>query len=222
MRADRRQEFVDTALQVFDRQGAANTSLRDVIGAMNGGKGVGMSVFYYYFESKDDLVNACLASYFDRNTREAITVLDNPSLDVQDTLDGIAAPLVDVIRKLYEIFAEKENWYNYLGTNLNLVNGFLSRIITHLAQALDRWLERGDLPRTRLTDAVDTTTLAWLIADGMASVISNGKAELDPSQKSETHTILFGETVAVLSQLLDLPLKVPQTVTSARGMTARC
>lgn len=83
-------------------------------------------------------------------------------------------------------------------------------------------MERGDLPRTRLTDAVDTTTLAWLIADGMASVINNGKAELDPSQKSETHTILFGETVAVLSQLLDLPLKVPQMVTSARGMTARC
>lgn len=222
MREDRRQEFVDTALQVFERQGAANTSLRDVIGAMNDGRGVGMSVFYYYFESKDDLVNACLTSYFDRNAREVITVLDNPSLDVQEALDGIAVPLVDVIRKLYEIFAEKENWYNYLGTNLNLVNGFLSMIITHLTHALDRWLEQGDLPRTRLTDAIDTTTLAWLLANVTASVISSGKAALDPSEKYETHTALLTETVAVLSQLLDYPLEVPRAVTSVRGMTARC
>ena len=209
-------------MRLFTQNGVTTTSLRDIIKAMNDGKGVGMSVFYYYFESKDDLVNACLSTYFDQQAQDAIEILDDPSLDVQDVLDGVAAPLIAGIQKLSEAFADNENWYNYLGSNANLVNGFMTKIISHLAQALSRWLEQGKLPRTVLTDAIDTETLAWLISDGMSSVIDNRKMALDTSNEDEMYAVLFEGAVAFLSQLLGRPLKMPQAITSLRDMTARC
>lgn len=208
-RLDRRNEFIETAMQVFGQKGAAHTSLRDVIKAMNKGKGVGMSVFYYYFRSKDDLVNACVNSYFNSYVQAVIAVLDNPSLDVQGALDGVTPHIIKAIQKMDAIFSDRTFRYDYLGSNLNLVDSFLSRIIAHLVQALDRWLKQGDLPRTRLTETAGTETIAWLISDGMSSVIIKRGNPDSHTDTPGSISFRLEETAAYLSQLLNLPLKAP-------------
>ena len=60
-RDERRHEFIAAAADVFEAQGVANTTVRDVTEHM----GVARSLFYYYFQDKDDLVDAVIDEYVD-------------------------------------------------------------------------------------------------------------------------------------------------------------
>ena len=209
LREQRRSEFVTTAMRVFDRKGAANTSLRDVIHAMNHGKGVGMSVFYYYFKSKDDLIDACVRTYLASYVDHVVDILQDSDLSVQEALDDICPHLIRAIWKMDVIFADKANWYSYLSTNSNVMEGFVRQIIDPLTKALDRWLDRGDLPQTQLIQTASTRTVAWLMADGLSSIVSNGRGAAGNPQIREVVRQRVRESVAFFSQLLGLPLKAP-------------
>ncbi len=74
---DRRFALINTATQLFAKQGYHPTSVQDIVEAL----GVGKGVFYWYFPSKDELLKEILrASLFDlRTTQEkAIGDSDNP------------------------------------------------------------------------------------------------------------------------------------------------
>jgi AcrR family transcriptional regulator len=51
--AARKREFADTAQSLFESRGYENTSVDDIIGKM----GVAKGLFYYYFDSKEDLLD---------------------------------------------------------------------------------------------------------------------------------------------------------------------
>ena len=59
--AEKRERLVEGARQVFYRQGVERTSLADVAEQA----GVPVGNIYYYFKTKDDLVNATVESYSD-------------------------------------------------------------------------------------------------------------------------------------------------------------
>ena len=89
----KREQFIATALELFARKGVGNTSLRDVIKAMNGGAGTSPSVFYYYFASKGDLFEACFSTYM--------------GFADQDTLPGVSSIVAKTqqIRSLSIVFS---------------------------------------------------------------------------------------------------------------------
>lgn len=73
----RRSAIISTATKLFAEQGYHPTSVQDIVDAL----GVGKGVFYWYFPSKDELLNEILrASLFDlRTTQErAISDAQNP------------------------------------------------------------------------------------------------------------------------------------------------
>jgi AcrR family transcriptional regulator len=53
-RSERRDEFLDTAVELFNEKGYYNTSVDDIVDRMDVAKGL----FYYYFKTKEDLVEA--------------------------------------------------------------------------------------------------------------------------------------------------------------------
>jgi AcrR family transcriptional regulator len=53
-RSERRDEFLDTAVELFNEKGYYNTSVDDIVDRM----GVAKGLFYYYFKTKEELVEA--------------------------------------------------------------------------------------------------------------------------------------------------------------------
>lgn len=57
----RRDEFIAAATTVFEKQGVAQTTICNITEHMN----VARSLFYHYFQDKDDLVDAVIDRYVD-------------------------------------------------------------------------------------------------------------------------------------------------------------
>lgn len=58
----RRQDLIDKAEQLFAQSGYENTTVSDIVKATS----VAQGTFYYYFKSKQDIVNAIIFQHIDR------------------------------------------------------------------------------------------------------------------------------------------------------------
>ncbi len=73
----RKQELLMTAMRLFASQGYEQTSINQIIAALNISKGA----FYHHYSSKEDLVEALAAMYAEEAAERARTVLEDESLD---------------------------------------------------------------------------------------------------------------------------------------------
>lgn len=163
----KRQEFIDTATELFGRHGVDGTSLRDVIKASNGGKGVSPSVFYYYFDSKDDLINACMDSYMGSYARSIVAALDDDGQSTQDMIDKVlicVGRAWEGIRGFFPSADERDDWVNRFDRL------FVDALLSSMTQALARALDRGDLPVTQLSRQVGPSGLAALLCTGTSTI----------------------------------------------------
>ena len=73
----RKQELLVTAMRLFATQGYEQTSISQIIAALNISKGA----FYHHYSSKEDLVEALAAMYAEEAAARARSVLEDASLD---------------------------------------------------------------------------------------------------------------------------------------------
>jgi AcrR family transcriptional regulator len=73
----RKQELLVTAMRLFAAHGYEQTSINQIIAALNISKGA----FYHHYSSKEDLVEALAAMYAEEAAERARTVLEDASLD---------------------------------------------------------------------------------------------------------------------------------------------
>ena len=72
---ERRQEFVDAAEKLFRENGIVDTTVNNIVKELNVAKGL----FYYYFKSKDDVIDAISAKYaeaFNESMRKSMSTPD--------------------------------------------------------------------------------------------------------------------------------------------------
>ncbi len=84
---DRKQEIIDTAERLFRENGYKNTSVDAIIGAMNVAKGT----FYYYFKSKEAVLEAIVHRTLDQVVAQARQLADEPSLDALTKMQMLLA-----------------------------------------------------------------------------------------------------------------------------------
>jgi AcrR family transcriptional regulator len=72
---ERRNEFVDAAEKLFRENGIVDTTISSIVKEMNVAKGL----FYYYFKSKDDVIDAISEKY-----NEVFNEMMNASMDHSD------------------------------------------------------------------------------------------------------------------------------------------
>jgi AcrR family transcriptional regulator len=83
--SERRQEFLLTAQQLFHNQGYDNTSVNDILQAMNVAKGT----FYHYFTSKEDLLDS-LVDMISRNIIDDLKILiSNPDMNAVEKMNAV-------------------------------------------------------------------------------------------------------------------------------------
>lgn len=97
----RRQEIIDTACELFASRGISKTSISDIAEAV----GVAKGLVYYYFSSKEDLIQSMverLSAGVDQALQE---ILDRPGLDFYGRLSEIIAFYFQAIPAQKTIYA---------------------------------------------------------------------------------------------------------------------
>ena len=86
---ERQKEIVEAAKQLFFSKGYEATSTVDIMKAV----GIAKGTLYYYFSSKEEILDALIEDITDQMVIRAQKVLDNKALSVIDRMVGIIAAI---------------------------------------------------------------------------------------------------------------------------------
>jgi len=76
----RKKELIDIAARLFHEKGYENVSVRDILKEVNGAPGM----FYYYFQSKQDIYLAVMDDYINEKLERKITMLESSTLSFEE------------------------------------------------------------------------------------------------------------------------------------------
>ncbi len=130
---ERKNEILDTAEALFFTKGYEKTTINDILNEI----GIAKGTFYYYFKSKDEVMDAIVVRMASNAIQAAEAVADNPNLPVQE--------------KLIQIFANsfssehKEEMIEHMhqSGNAELHQRSLTQCVVQLTPVLTRVLEQG-------------------------------------------------------------------------------
>jgi AcrR family transcriptional regulator len=110
--AVRRGTFLDAAQQLIQAKGYAQTSVQDVLDAVDTSKGA----FYHYFDSKGALLNAVIERMVEGALDTVQPVLDDPALSAVQKLQGVFGGIAsfktarkDLLLRLTETWMSDDN-----------------------------------------------------------------------------------------------------------------
>lgn len=72
-----KRKIMETGIQLFNQNGFKSTSVQDIVQLM----GVTRGTFYYYFNSKEELLKDIHLSYIEKIVKEQEVILNNSSYD---------------------------------------------------------------------------------------------------------------------------------------------
>src|SRR5699024_11528359 len=90
-----KEQITNQSIQLFEEKGFSQTSIQDIVDALNVTKGT----FYYYFSSKEQLLMDIHLKYIDNLLIRQQQILDNISLSHQEKLTKIIAMLIHDIKE---------------------------------------------------------------------------------------------------------------------------
>ncbi len=93
---ERRSEFVDAAEKLFKENGIVDTTINSIVKEMNVAKGL----FYYYFKSKDDVIDAISDKYNEVFNEMMHASMDKPTYE--ERLEQFIDNCIVSFRNLYE------------------------------------------------------------------------------------------------------------------------
>lgn len=131
----RRAEILEAAGELFRSQGYVHTSVESIIQKV----GVAKGTFYYYFKSKEEILDAFVHSMVDQLCEEYQKIADDPALGVMDKVRHM-------LRGQSRI-AEKENdWLDSLHRpdNRELHERVNIAIVLKIAPVLAQVIEQGN------------------------------------------------------------------------------
>ena len=105
---DRKNEILDTAEKLFFTKGYNKTAVNDILNEI----GIAKGTFYYYFKSKEEVMDAIIMRIIDNGIKIAEEIADNPKLSVQEKLLQIImaqSPDIDIKEQVLEQIHEVEN-----------------------------------------------------------------------------------------------------------------
>ena len=98
----RKQEFLDTALDLFHEKGYDETTVNDIIGRLNASKGG----FYHYFESKEDVLEAVAQQHIEEEITTTQEIAEDSGLKAIEKIDSIIN--IVLMQKLHNMEKRQE------------------------------------------------------------------------------------------------------------------
>jgi AcrR family transcriptional regulator len=104
----RRKELIDTAILLFSKKGYDNTTVTEIVKEA----GVAQGTFYYYFKSKDEVLDAILERSVDEIEAMMKSLISKKDANAMTKLLGF-------FNVFYSIFRNREKIYDYLHEESN-------------------------------------------------------------------------------------------------------
>lgn len=102
---ERRNEILDKAMMLFVTKGYEKTTINNILQEV----GIAKGTFYYYFKSKEEVLDAIIMRVVDEGVRRAELVADDPNLSVYEKAFAIImaqkheeGPQEDLLEELHE------------------------------------------------------------------------------------------------------------------------
>ena len=132
---ERKNELLDTAQEIFLTKGYKQTSVESIIKKV----GVAKGTFYYYFKSKEDLLDKLVKRMIDKIRVEIKKIVEKKDLDAISKLEkaysvagNIKLENIHLIKLMLKILYEKDNLilrYKVYKSNVELVVPEFAKII---------------------------------------------------------------------------------------------
>lgn len=168
----RRSEFIDAAEKLFRENGIVDTTVNSIVKELDVAKGL----FYYYFKSKDDVIEA-ISEKYNRDFKQAIQRSLDPSNDFEDRLNGFLENTIVSFRTL---------WDNLQGKNETIDLTILStRSLDEAKQTASEKLsellkEGNELKRMNIPNP---EYFAKMIVSGIADLAGQAESDLREIKK---------------------------------------
>lgn len=82
---ERKNEILDAAIGLFTDNGFENTSVSDIVRKLN----IAQGTFYYYFKSKDELLNAVVEHFGEHILEGCYEAFHSPEMNAKEKIEGI-------------------------------------------------------------------------------------------------------------------------------------
>jgi AcrR family transcriptional regulator len=203
----KRNEFIIVAKRLFFTQGYDNTSMQDILREIGGASPMSPSVFYYYFKSKDDLLEATIIDYMNDYTCELIKVIKADDINYQDKMKQA----LFVIKKAVDDFTRIDTYFNADNTRSQYFNWIIDRnglnaISGPLEELIEGALERGMIKKTQLLERAGTKITVQMILIAIVPIFHQGR-EADGQHHSEKYLhiipLLFAELLGFSEVMFD-------------------
>ena len=134
----RKKEFLDTSLELFYKKGYDNTSINDIIKEI----GVSKGAFYYYFKSKEEILDSLSISHVQSLIHIYEKVLRDTKLNALEKLNKMIALTQDYHIKNVDYYAKSSR---ILGSyeNLKLTYKINQKIIEMVVPVLTEVIKQG-------------------------------------------------------------------------------
>ena len=169
---ERRNEFIDAAEKLFKQNGVVETTINSIVKELDVAKGL----FYYYFKSKDDVIDA-ISDKYNNDFRRAIEKSLNPTDDFEERLNAFIENTITSFRTM---------WNNLHGVNEYIDLSILaSRSLEEAKETASKALaelfkEGNSLHKTAVPNP---DYFAKLIISGIADLASSANADLNAIKK---------------------------------------
>ena len=168
---ERRNEFIDAAEKLFKENGIVDTTVNAIVKEMDVAKGL----FYYYFKSKDDVIDA-ISEKYNRDFKAAIQRSLDTSNDFDEQLNEFINNTISSFRVM---------WDNLHGVNENIDLTILSSRSVDEAketasEKLKELLKQGNA--LHKTNIPNPEYFSKLIVSGIADLASHTEADLKEIQ----------------------------------------
>ena len=172
---ERMNELLDTAQKLFFGKGYDQTSVNDIIEMV----GVAKGTFYYYFKSKDELLNKLVTRFSEqimKNIRPIIAKKDINALDKFNEVMAVSRNMKAANKELMILFLR----LMYKDENLIIRHRIFKDSIKTIAPELTKIIKQGveeGIFNTPYSE--DVTELIFILAEGMREKIAEYILKLD-------------------------------------------
>lgn len=167
---ERKQEIIDTAMQMFYEKGYEKTTIRDIAKAIN----VVPGLCYRYFSSKQEMYDCIVSQYVSNLCNPLIKILkDAENIDVLLKNSSQLLVIREGKEKYHDFFHKKgnENFHKLLNMNV------CEYMLPYVQEFCEKMNNKG------LTDIKDTKSYSQFMLYGQIGIISDN--ETSPDQKAE-------------------------------------
>lgn len=156
----RRQQLLDVAEELFNRKGYDETAVSDIVGQM----GVAQGTFYYYFGSKDEILDAVITRIIDRAAGTIEEIVERVDLDAAQKVLRFQENSIE--RRTTHSVLDYMHLERNAKLHYKLQRHWFEMVLPLLSRVVEQGLEDGIFH----TDSTEATAAGLILLGGMVEM----------------------------------------------------